>query len=243
MELSDTRETLLPSFVQFVEGLISQLSSCTPDPRVEINGRQSPQTLPATDPKSLMLTLHCLFPNELLPALDILDRGLVRRYVEKSHGIRPSVASGTNKPGRLAPRDDIYFVISTPQVPPASSAGCPATISSPVHHGGYEVRLHAWNCSCPNFTLAMFRDQDPDFPENNFEFPLVPEVSTSRTSYPFGGNLTRQLTRPSLPVCKHLLACVLMVRCPELFGSLCSGDSQITIGANEIAGWCAGWGD
>lgn len=41
--------------------------------------------------KPLLLTLHCLFTNEFLPALDILDRKLVRKLVVTSNdGLKKS---------------------------------------------------------------------------------------------------------------------------------------------------------
>ena len=140
-----------------------------------------------SDPKPLMLTFHCLFPNDFLPALDILDRKLV-------HSVHCDSV-------------ELFLVTST-----ASS-------------DRYEVRLQAWNCSCPTFALAAYRDvqtamrNPPDIP------------------YPFGGALART-AQP--PVCKHILACVLHARCPDLFGN--ENENGALISKEELAGWCAGWG-
>lgn len=41
------------------------------------------------------------------------------------------------------------------------------------------------------------------------------------------------------PVCKHLLACVLVDRC-DLFAAFAE---EREIGEEEAAGWAAGWGD
>jgi hypothetical protein len=145
--------------------------------------------------KPLMLTLHCLFPNDLLPALDILDRKLVRRIISEI--------------------DDIFIVIS----------------ASPSQKG-YEVRLRAWNCSCPTFTLSAYRDQLPVNPN--------PANEQNELAYPFGGTLARGTARVSPPTCKHILACILQARCPELFGV--DGEDGFPVSMEELAGWCAGWG-
>lgn len=58
--------------------------------------------------------------------------------------------------------------------------------------------------------------------------------------YGFGGTLTRESARVSPPVCKHLLACVLMARCPGVFGA--REESKRVVSVDELAGFCAGWG-
>ncbi|KAJ5164730.1 uncharacterized protein N7500_006560 [Penicillium coprophilum] len=150
--------------------------------------------------KPLMLTLHCLFPNDFLPALDILDRKLVRRIISD-----------------CAETEDVFIVISA----------APSLASQK----GYEVRLRAWNCSCPTFTLSAYRDQSP---MND------PANEQNQLPYSFGGTLARGTARVSPPTCKHILACILHVRCPELFGV--DGDGRFPVSMEELAGWCAGWG-
>ncbi|CAG8136210.1 unnamed protein product [Penicillium olsonii] len=140
-----------------------------------------------SDIKPLMLTLHCLFPNDFLPALDLLDRKLVR-----------SVHFGIT---------ELFLVAST------------------ASQESYEVRLHAWNCSCASFTLAAYRSQ-----------PAETTPSPEQVPYRFGGiSQTAQMA----PVCKHILACVLYARCPTLVGD---DTGSIAISREELAGWCAGWG-
>lgn len=149
--------------------------------------------LPSSDLKPLMLTLHCLFPNDFLPALDLLDRKLVRRIHE-----------------------EIFLVMST---------------SSQTSERGYEVRLHAWNCNCSTFTLAVYRGPSENSSSSTGR-------GTEHVPYPFGGSLVRTV-QPMPPVCKHILACVLQARCPELFGD---EESTLVMSVEELAGWCAGWG-
>lgn len=71
---------------------------------------------------------------------------------------------------------------------------------------------------------------------------LSPEISSHYYYYyyyPFGGSLTRDtVVSQTPPLCKHLLACVLAVRCPALFGG---GVEERDVGAGELGGWCAGW--
>ncbi|KAJ6186315.1 hypothetical protein N7519_007616 [Penicillium mononematosum] len=162
--------------------------------------------------KPLMLTLHCLFPNDFLPALDILDRKLVRRIVRSDHA-SPETA-----------QEDIFIVISA-SVPPSLPG------SSTSQEKGYEVRLRAWNCSCPTFTLSAYRDP---------QLPNHPTNEQNQLAYSFGGTLARGTARVSPPTCKHILACILHARCPELFGV--DGVGKFVISKEELAGWCAGWG-
>ncbi|GAD97325.1 hypothetical protein NFIA_017200 [Paecilomyces variotii No. 5] len=91
----------IPSISRLIERLIAELSTIpSPEPQNTTTGARTTAWTQSTQPdiqnqnlfsslrgshlskvKSLMLTLHCLFPDELLLALDILDRRLVRRFV------------------------------------------------------------------------------------------------------------------------------------------------------------------
>ncbi|KAL4898419.1 hypothetical protein BDV59DRAFT_4057 [Aspergillus ambiguus] len=194
----------LPSPVQFIENILSQLASCT--------------DTPLSQTKPWMLTLHCLFPNELLLALDILDRRLVKRLRRDS------------SPGA----DELFFVISASAPPSLALSTAPAT-------KGYEVRLHAWNCTCPTFALAAFRDPPPGDDPDPEPAPVAVSVAPA---YRFGGSLTRGSTAVPPPVCKHLLACLLAVRCPGVVGGADSDDpcAVVKVSPEEMAGLCAGWG-
>jgi hypothetical protein len=178
----------------FIDHLIHQLSQFTTF---------------STDLKPLMLTLHCLFPNDLLPALDILDRRLVRMVHVNT--------------------DELFLVISAAP----SLSGKPT-----IQEKGYEVRLQAWNCSCPTFALSAYRDPpvpEHEHPDTDTETQPNPE---EQVTYPFGGILARGTARHTPPVCKHILACILHARCPDLFG----GGDSMSVSVEELAGWCAGWG-
>ncbi|KAK7208692.1 hypothetical protein V2G26_015870 [Clonostachys chloroleuca] len=64
----------LPSHRQVLTALIDAISAaCT------VNEQESDATTQPTNRRCLFLTLHVLFPNLLLPALDLIDRKLVTR--------------------------------------------------------------------------------------------------------------------------------------------------------------------
>lgn len=189
--------------------------------------------------KPLLLTLHCLLPNELLPALDILDRGLVRRIIrrnddgnsdsdneidqeEKDSGSPPLARSTAESPSN----EDMFFVLS---------------VSEPDKKG-HEVRLQAWNCTCASFLSSAFPlDADSDIdpgPETDRDIDIG--SLGGQENCRLGGILTRGWGQSFPPLCKHILACVLLVRCPGLF---VSGSQTWLVGDEELAAWCAGWGD
>ncbi|PYI30999.1 hypothetical protein BP00DRAFT_184906 [Aspergillus indologenus CBS 114.80] len=202
--------------------------------------------------KSLMLALHCLFPNELLLALDILDRGLVRRLVSTHDATSsPTTYAGdlTTQAPSAGLTEDVFLV--------NSASGVSTQSASPYHPystdsetKAYEVRLQAWSCTCPTFTLAAFRGSLSPAPEmtslstiataSAIELLPRPEHAISHGSYPFGGTLARGSVRSSPPVCKHLLASWLAVRCPNLLGK--GNNGFVRVSAEELAGWCADWG-
>lgn len=261
------------SAAQFIDRVLSQLNTTI----IQQDQHQHPSQPNNQNPfstlspselsrvKPFMLTLHCLFPNELLLALDILDRGLVRRLVneeqvqghnsEEVHSFPlPSSTSSPSSPmEKCNPAEAMFLVISTSNS--STSGGGGGNTTTREEEKGYEVRLQAWNCTCSSFTTSAFRDSEEPGPElgsGNVDIDLdldVPvELSSSTSSatttqeYRFGGTLTRGSTRSSPPVCKHLLACVLLVRCPRLFGAGTGRHSRLVVSAKELAGWCAGWG-
>ena len=98
----------------------------------------------------------------------------------------------------------------------------------------YEVRVDAWSCSvrllCAAFPAAKSEVKQKDRNEVTGE-SVVKEVG-----WTFGG-LT---LGDDMPVCKHLLACVLVEFC-GLFQGLVE---ESAVSVEEVAGWgAAGWGD
>ncbi|GAM86083.1 hypothetical protein ANO11243_040930 [Dothideomycetidae sp. 11243] len=107
----------------------------------------------------------------------------------------------------------------------------------------YLVRTGAWHCSCPAFAFELFPSGTASTTS-----------SAAGTSATLAGNETsrfgdgrlepeediaRGLDGADVPLCKHLLACVLVERCPGVFAHAVGGR---TVSREEWVGWCAGWG-
>lgn len=175
--------------------------------------------------KSTLLTLHFLFPHELIPALDLLDRKLVTRLVV---GGSQGDAEG----------NEVYYVRS-------ASATASRPSKSSRHHmsttTAYEVRLSAWNCSCPAFAYSAFGKGFQTI--MNLDGGQVarhdcegPEEATARIR--LGGVLTQ--AEASVPICKHIIAAFLGAAAPTMFGT---GVCTREVDQAEAAGWAGGWGD
>lgn len=273
----DASMSHLPSSTCFVDSLISEIADIRTSsshghardrdpPRLSTAPQeQAPNVLAALSPRELarikpiILTLHCLFPNDFLPALDILDRRLVHRLVTTNAAVpapgnKPVAEQSKASDTTLLPLDhnhppagqDVLFLVTSastvPLHPPGPSSTTPTTTTTHDPEKGYEVRLHAWNCSCPTFAISAFRDLASrlDLALRSAGEDQTGHDRDETVLYPFGGTLPRTTDRNAPPVCKHILACVLFVRCPQLFGA--DGDGRRRVSMEELAGWCAGWG-
>ncbi|KAI9747887.1 MAG: hypothetical protein M1815_003808 [Lichina confinis] len=208
---------LLPGSRALVGALVAQLSNICRHEQASAAWDRSSNALDGVvaEDKQLFVTLHCIFPNDLLPALDLLDRSHVTRF---------------DCDGGAA----LYYVRSTQTSRSRGQRGG-GVAAAPHHH---EVRLTAWNCSCPAFALAAFGRVS----QRNDRLVQSPhEEDIHRACHPpsstFGG-CTRGDDVP--PVCKHVLACFLAERCREFFRSYV--DSNV-VPQGEMAAWAAGWGD
>lgn len=295
-------ETTRPYSRRFVSQLLDslhRLRSSSPHNFPESNPLGS---LPESARKQL-LSLQVLFPNEFVPALDLLDRRLVTRFhigqvglaEGQGHGgsihavarteesaiqaaserdqvpqsnngkldhseddrVMPdapaqgvmqttlSAAPTIQTSIRIIPHNTIYYVRSAQQRSSRFSASYDTTTS-------YEVRLQAWNCSCPAFAFAAFPAIHPDPPlslyeprenhyqqqnDNDEKEETEPKWYGEDGTWSFGG---MRLSQEMPPVCKHLLACVLVERCSSIFGA-CVEERNVSVA--EAAGWAAGWGD
>ncbi|KAI5819078.1 hypothetical protein BZA77DRAFT_176779 [Pyronema omphalodes] len=199
-----------PSTRALISSIIQQLSSFTTGATKDFSN------LP---PKAqqLLVTLHCLLPTTLLPALDLLDRELVIRVSDTT----------TPEPQRA------YYVQSAA---PVNSTG---KFSARLVR--YEVRLRPWNCTCASFTFAAYKDfvEDESFElgeteeleetdeteeleeteelddTDELEEAEEPEETeqsqeTEEVEEAIWGGITLD---QNPPVCKHLLACVLGEYC------------------------------
>lgn len=200
----------------------------------------SDSILPLSDPfaRSLLLTLHCLFSADLLPALDLLDRRLVTRFVlapseakeieEEGEEFGEEEEGGTRKTEKRAAAA-VYYVRSSQNAYRSRARGD----AEMAHH--YEVRLRGWSCTCPAFTFASFASlENNDAVRESRNHCYEDEIVN--TGEFFGGLLMGE--GRDVPVCKHLLACLLV----ERGGGFDGFAEEIEVAGDELAGWAAGWG-
>lgn len=211
-----TQSAGLPATRNFVTTLINALQS--PDSTSPTPLDHIPQSKP------ILLTLHVLFPNELLPALDLLDRNLVTKLRLAPSSPSSSSSSSPPNPNTVRPQQSTYYVRSAQQH--RSNARALETTTY------YEVHLNAWSCSCPAFAFAAFPAHQPE--TSHAPHPPSSDLSNGAEKWRVGG-LT---LGGDLPVCKHLLACVLGAH-SDAFAHLVE---EREVSADEWAGWAAGWG-
>ncbi|UPL00476.1 hypothetical protein LCI18_011410 [Fusarium solani-melongenae] len=210
----------LPSHRQLVTTLITSIFDIAPSTSAgETTSSQPPPPAqpPSTSPlqaippsqRPLLLTLHVLFPNLILPALDLLDRGLVTRLVRKYSAAQDEqpgedgqpVSGGLNTSSE--PKDDIFIVRSL------ASTLSRRTRDFSLSSKRYVIHLNAWNCSCASFTFDAFPSHPPPATEQ-MECP-------SQDEWSFGG-LGLNPSGDVPPCCKHLLACLLVDKWPAILG-------------------------
>lgn len=203
----------LPGPSELLTSVINQLSTIDPEPATDsttVSGIYNPLSSCRPDvqskAKSLLLTLHCLFPNELLLALDTLDKKLVTKCRISSSGTQQPPQQQRHDKDR---RQDVYFVRSQSSVSSSSSSSSstamPVAGAAGASEGtigsSYEVHLHSWNCTCPAFTLAMVRelswdDAGDEDDEQNAYGSSERGISDRNTAddWIFGGSLTKRPT-------------------------------------------------
>ncbi|KAF2640951.1 hypothetical protein P280DRAFT_518291 [Massarina eburnea CBS 473.64] len=229
-----------PSSRVFVTQLLDSLRAVPLPPQ---DAADSTRTITASNtltraPESvrkLLLALHVLFPNEVLPALDLLDRRLVTRL--RVQRCPPNLSDDAEH--------TIYYVRS------AQTRSSRFTTTHETQTS-YQVRLEAWNCSCPAFAFSAFppisTSKTSTIPATISVPDTLPTSPSSTQEWSFGGlSLDTSMgtgdastTSPLPPVCKHLLACVLVDRCAPLFGAFVE---ERVVDVEEACGWAAGWGD
>lgn len=186
----------------------------------------------------IMVTLHCVFPEYLLPALDLLDRDAITRLgLEEARPAtlgpasehRESPALPTGPEFAFGPCD-IYCVATSSAVNSDRGAGRDVTGRN------HQVILRAWNCSCPTFTLnTLAQDAQPNRGDmTNNEEGLSGEGRDDDIQL---SSLSNGLILTDLPLCKHVLACALVGICPMLYRS----NTMPTVYGAEKAAWEAGW--
>jgi hypothetical protein len=194
----------------------------------------------------------------LLQALDLLDRGLVLRIVMKPEDSELEQRLGEGKPtpedertedneGKLQ-RNTVYLVRSSQ--PPksrfrdAGSAGGSGVV--------YTVRPESWNCSCAAFAFSSFpgsstsskskpwglRAQDGEEVMSGLDFDYGEggvRAVAGDGEWQFGGvSLDGMEGQGGVPVCKHLLACLLGERWEGVLGKYVK---ERVVGREEMAGF------
>ncbi|OAP57910.1 hypothetical protein AYL99_08648 [Fonsecaea erecta] len=217
--------------------------------------------------RPVFLTLHMLFPHELLPALDLLDRGLVTNVMVKHSATRQNDQEGMPGLRTSAGQDcpvlehaevqhleqsggnscEVFYIQSSSAVDKQLSR------SRIYPRGGhtsmvipfYEVRLDSWNCTCPAFSISMF--QSLNLQHNRDPGALESDLHIGRTSkstgkikgeLEFGGIAVTKFAK--VPSCKHLVAAFLAKAAPALFTD---SVQKSTVSREEAVAWGAGWGE
>ncbi|KAL6720142.1 Coproporphyrinogen-III oxidase [Lecanora helva] len=240
--------TSLPSCKTFLENLLSTLPYQT---RTQPEPVASPKStsLPSSA-KPTILTLHALFPTILLPALDLLDRRLITRLSLRNE--QATATSSDHDSDRN--KRSVFYVKSSAQRDGRSrySRG-----GEDVGITTYEVRTKAWSCTCPAFAFSAFSkpgsspvyEHEDDIDEHEGHDPLVNEEDAEMLDVPerqespydnlrewqWGGLM---LEEEDTPLCKHLLACVLV----ERWDIAREMAEEREVSREEMAGWAVGWG-
>ncbi|KAK5095491.1 hypothetical protein LTS08_008133 [Lithohypha guttulata] len=183
----------------------------------------------AEQARSTFLTLHFLFPHELLPALDLLDRKLVKRF-------------RCSRPSSESPPTEVFYIQSASAVTAsnnrrsANSRFRNAWKATKIH---YEVRLDSWNCSCAAFAQAELKMLLARAKMSGEQMKAAKSAQRSFSSQMlFGGTTTRH--DAVVPTCKHILAAIIGTAAPKLFGD---GIDSKDVSKEELAAWAAGWGE
>ena len=237
----------LPHPHTLITSMISQLAKIDAPSPIALSSLRR-QDLKSAKP--IFTTLHLLFPHELLPALDLLDRKLITQLFFGPPSAAASTAPAT-RPGQSddlsAPTEQLPWEIF--YVQSASAAEVSSKSRSRYRRGynptrpHYEVRLDAWNCTCPAFAFSAFGgvsdvSDDQVSPVDPVEQAVTGTDEGGGERWRFGGTATRNMT--GAPICKHILAALLGKALPSFFAN---GVERKEVSATEAAGWGAGWGD
>lgn len=243
----------IPSHRQFLTALVESLSH-VPAPLEEDAPPSSPSP-PSSSPSApkptsrlnavplnqrhLLLTLHVLFPNLLLPALDLLDRGLVTRFrlVDAEDDTEPA-AVGTSDGEDAVTRAGVSktpleaFPAGTFIVKSIATTLTRRTRDMAASSQRYIVHLGPWNCSCASFTFESFPIiTPPALPQRDVS--LV-QCEDDMSAWLFGGAILDDVASTGdVPCCKHLLACLMVERWPGMMGDYAN---ERTVTKEEMAG-------
>ncbi|KAK0273294.1 hypothetical protein LTR35_012366 [Friedmanniomyces endolithicus] len=219
--------------------------------------------------KELLLTLHVLFPNELLPALDLLDRGLVTSLQLSRPGdpFGCGTSSGRNEattePAQQQDPVPAFDGIESDIGQTRDAATAPTGRASSRTYYVRSARQQQFS----RHTTSRFRNaayEQTTYYEVRlnawscscpafafFAFPATlsddhdRNQNHSHSDMSYGGkespswNFGGLSQGTDMPVCKHLLACA-FVEHSSMFADMVE---ERTVSMGEMAGWAAGWGD
>lgn len=227
--MSTTSKRFLTAILQQLGRI--EVDTCTPANHSHISILASLEGPAAEQARSALLTLHFLFPHELLPALDLLDRKLVKRL---------RCQHGENRDNSL----EVFYVQSASALiesvnrKSAKSRFRNAWTATKVH---YEVRLDSWNCTCAAFAQSQLKlllaDRDHDA-EDMMDVAQGSENDLAESQSWVGGVVTRPDS--PIPMCKHILASIIASTAPSL---VADGIQSRNVSVEESAAWSAGWGE
>lgn len=216
----------------YVNSIFNKLSHSQTNSSNHASGLAHKPTLASSNQphlRQVLLTLHFLFPHELLPALDLLDRKLVAKFPQRLSNDK-------------SPEAQVFYVQSASAITEHATRGSinprfRNTWSATKVH--YEVRLDAWNCTCAAFAQAQLKLLvDRDISSDEQDVAADAKGAAARQQCMFGGVATNR--NAVTPLCKHILAAALFVSAPHIFGNF-TQDKDVSM--EEIAAWSAGWGE
>lgn len=220
--------------------------------------RETPSSAEDGNWRRQLLTLHVIFPSLLLPALDLLDRGLVSRLLvadelQKAPETAPPPAKsvspdGVHKHGETKNTNEQSegHIPDSLQAMDHKDQICMYTVQSAVSNTSrrkrqapqttkvYAVHLDAWSCSCGGFALDAYSHYDVT---NGSE-----KLQNSPPKGLFGNlGMDRLTAFEDFPCCKHLLACLLAEKWRKTPGGHVGGHVQDRyITKEELAGIIGG---
>ncbi|CAD6505650.1 BgTH12-01140 [Blumeria graminis f. sp. triticale] len=239
----------LPEPHVFLTSIFDTLTELVAEPSDSAKGKATSSNPLASLPPSrqaILITLHALFPPPmLLQALDLLDRGLVTRIVLTSHHVsreqddphalqQPAISNtnlSADSPNvmhhnpaleikvRSGSIGGMYQVCSTQPKKRAPKRSSYRNTSSSAEKY-YTVYLTAWNCSCADFTFSLFPALlvDSVSSKNSKNDIEDAKVDNESVEWEFGG-VRRKNATETVPICKHLIACLIGERWGKLLGS------------------------
>ncbi|OAA58873.1 hypothetical protein ISF_06656 [Cordyceps fumosorosea ARSEF 2679] len=217
----------MPDTLPSQRALLTTLVRALSETHHDEPGGSSSSTGPWGSPRrrTLILTLHVVFPGMLLPALDLLDRNLVRRLsLAAAPGKEdPAAASGQDEKTARS-RHAAYTVRSAASTQPRRAAAAATR--------AYLVHLEAWSCSCAAFAVDAYASTG--------EREEAPPPTTTTEVGGFGGRSKTWLDdqgAEATPCCKHLLACLLVDEWEKL---MAAHVEERSCTREELAGIVAG---